>query len=249
MAFSRWQAFIQDAAGNVVPGALVEVRSEASGLLAALYSDRAGAVPLGNPFNADGSGFAAFHAAGGRYRIDATSGGFSSTFRNEPIGTAQEIDFVPGDAATRNVGTTAGTVAAGDDARFADPVATAAQYRALTTGRRIITDSVKDGIVGVALAISAGNVALNMESGIKFTLAMTANATLQNPTNAIPGKNFRIRIQQDATGGRTLALGSSYKTAGGTGIVLSTAANAIDYLDCECVTSAEIRAALSKGWA
>jgi hypothetical protein len=249
MALARWEASIVDAAGNVLPGALIEVRYESSGLLAALFSNRAGTIGLGNPFNADGAGLAAFFAAGGAYRVTATSGAISFTRRYVTVGTAQELDFVPGDAATRNVGTTAGTVAAGDDGRFTDPVATAGEYRALTADRRLHTTSVKDGLVSVALAISGGNVAMNMASGIKFTLAMTANATLQNPTSVIPGKSFRIKVTQDATGSRTLALGSQYKTAGGTGIVLSTAPNAVDYLDGECVSATEIRLALSKGWA
>jgi hypothetical protein len=248
MALARWQAPIQDAAGNVVPGATIEVRDEESGLLATLFSDRAGTVPLGNPFNADAGGFAAFFVEGGAYRIAATSGSFSFTWRYVAIGIAAEFDLVPGNSASLNVGTGAGTVAAGDDARFTDPIATAAEYRALTAARRLHTTSVKDGVVAVPLAIAAGNVAWNMNAGINFTLAMTGNATLQNPTSVIPGKSGRIRIAQDATGGRTLALGSSYKTPGGLGITLSTAANAIDYFDYDCIAANEIRIAHSKAW-
>jgi hypothetical protein len=246
MALARWQAPIQDAAGNVVPGATIEVRDEESGLLATLFSDRAGTVPLGNPFNADANGFAGFFAEGGAYRLTVTSGLLSSVWRYVAIGIAAEFDLVPGNSASLNVGTAAGTVAAGDDARF--NVASANQYRALTTGLRLSTDGVKDGLVGVALAIAAGSVAWNIASGIDFTLAMTANATLANPSGVIPGKRGRIKVTQDATGGRTLALGSQYKTAGGAGITLSTAANAIDYLDYDCVSATEIRLALSKAW-
>lgn len=95
MALARWQATIVDDAGNVVAGALVEVRRETAGTpLESLYSDRDGAVPLSNPVTADGEGFVAFHAAGGAFRIRAYATGFERIWRYVPIGTAQEADFV-----------------------------------------------------------------------------------------------------------------------------------------------------------
>lgn len=86
MALARWQASIVDGAGNVVPGATVEVRDETSGLLVALWADREGAEPLGNPFTADVDGFAAFFATGGEYRIDVSSGAFASGWRYVSVG-------------------------------------------------------------------------------------------------------------------------------------------------------------------
>ena len=93
MALARWQATIVDGAGNVQPGASIEVRSEVGGApLVTLYSDRAGTTLLGNPVGADADGFAAFHVAGGAYRITATKGGFSREWRYVPIGLAGESD-------------------------------------------------------------------------------------------------------------------------------------------------------------
>lgn len=93
MALARWQATIVDDTGNRLPGALIEVRREAVGAaLATLYSDRDGATPIGNPFAADADGFAAFHVAGGAYKITATSGAFSRVWRYVGVGTAAEID-------------------------------------------------------------------------------------------------------------------------------------------------------------
>lgn len=74
MALGRHQFFAQDGQGNVVPGAHVEVRSEASGSLASLFSDRAGTVSLGNPFDADSEGFAFFYVAGGAYKVRTYTG-------------------------------------------------------------------------------------------------------------------------------------------------------------------------------
>jgi hypothetical protein len=93
MALGRWQATIVDEAGNVLPGAQVTVRREVAGApFALVYSDRDGVTPIGNPFAADGEGFAAFHVAGGAYRITVTKAGFTRTWRYVAIGTAAEFD-------------------------------------------------------------------------------------------------------------------------------------------------------------
>lgn len=98
MALGRWQRTIADGEGNVLPGASVTVRRHVAGLpTPTIYSDRDGATPIANPFLADANGFAAFHAAGGPYRITATKGAFTQTWDYEPIGTAQELDSEDGE--------------------------------------------------------------------------------------------------------------------------------------------------------
>jgi hypothetical protein len=90
---ARNQFSCVDEAGNILPGATVEVRIETSGTpLAALFSDRAGVTPMTNPFNADGSGFAAYYVAGGAYQVKVTSGAFSRTLRHVATGRAAEFD-------------------------------------------------------------------------------------------------------------------------------------------------------------
>lgn len=98
MTLARWQATVTDDEGNVLPAATVEVRREVSGApLAALFSDRDGLTGMGNPFAADLEGFAAFHVAGGAYRITATSGAFSRVWRYVAVGLGAETDgVVPG---------------------------------------------------------------------------------------------------------------------------------------------------------
>lgn len=104
MAMARWQATITDAAGNVVPGAMVEIRVEGGGLVQ-VYSDRAGTAALGNPFAADSSGFAFFHAPGGSYRVRAYSGEFERVWRYVAVGLGAESDltYVPLDDNTPQV--------------------------------------------------------------------------------------------------------------------------------------------------
>jgi hypothetical protein len=124
--------------------------------------------------------------------------------------------------------------------------ATAAEYRNKTASRNYGSE-VWDALVVVALTDGA-TITADMNAGIDFEVTLAGNRTLGNPSNPKVGQRGRIQVKQDATGSRTLALGSSWKTAGGVGITLSTVANSIDYLDYDVVTSTHIRVALSKAW-
>ena len=87
MTLSVFQATITDQSGDVQAGAEVEVVNEATGLPATLYSTRGGAATT-NPMFADADGFAQFYTEQGEYRITATSGVFSKTWRYVRIGDA-----------------------------------------------------------------------------------------------------------------------------------------------------------------
>lgn len=114
MALARWQATIVDDEGNVLPAATVTVRLEATGNLANLKSDRAGASGIANPLTADPDGYAAFHVVGGSYKITAALGAFTREWRYVAIGTGAETDVAGG---VTRVHTAAGaaTVAATDE--------------------------------------------------------------------------------------------------------------------------------------
>jgi hypothetical protein len=120
--FARHQFSVLDAAGNVVPSAHVEVRKEVPGQpLAVLYADRLGTTPLGNPFDADATGFAGFFVSGGAYQIRAYTGPTGAPTSEAPlyryvaIGLSAEADTVA--TRTQRVVTAAGPVViAADDA-------------------------------------------------------------------------------------------------------------------------------------
>jgi hypothetical protein len=61
-----------------------------------------------------------------------------------------------------------------------------------------------------------------------YSLALTGNVTLANPTNLVAGQSGIIAVSQDATGSRTIAFGSYWKFTGGTAPTLTTTASAID---------------------
>lgn len=104
MALAAYQFTVVDDAGNVQPNASVAVLREIIGSPpAVLFEDRDGVTPLGNPFNAGVDGFARFFVAGGAFRITATLGAFSKTWRYVAIGTATEADvedFMPASGTT-----------------------------------------------------------------------------------------------------------------------------------------------------
>ncbi|NPU63392.1 hypothetical protein HL667_00080 [Bradyrhizobium sp. 83012] len=112
---ARHQFTVLDAAGNIVPSAHVEVRKEVPGQpLAALYADRLGATPLGNPFDADAEGFAFFHVEGGAFQIRVYTGPSGAPtfeaplFRWVAIGLNAEADTIA--SRTQRVVTAAGAV-------------------------------------------------------------------------------------------------------------------------------------------
>lgn len=105
MALPVFQRTITDEKGNVLAGASVRIRKETAGApLVALYRDRDGTQGESNPATADGDGFVRVYVADpGAYKITATSGSKSITWRHVPIGTAQEHNFDDIGALVQNV--------------------------------------------------------------------------------------------------------------------------------------------------
>jgi hypothetical protein len=80
--------------------------------------------------------------------------------------------------------------------------------------------------------------------GNNFSVTLTGNATLANPTNLTAGQTGSIAITQDATGSRTLAYGTNWDFSGGTAPTLTTTANATDVLAYYVISSTSIAATL-----
>lgn len=90
---------------------------------------------------------------------------------------------------------------------------------------------VAPGELVVPLA-DAPTIATDAALGEVFAVTLGGNRTLGNPTHLRDGQRLVWRLAQDATGGRTLTLGSMfYVNTGVTGsIVLSGSPNKVDYL-------------------
>ena len=100
------------------------------------------------------------------------------------------------------------------------------------TSIAIITDATFAGqVVGTPVTLTdATSIALDLATGNNFTVTLTGNRTLENPTNTVVGQTGQIYVIQDGTGSRTLAFGSNYKFSKGTAITISTSTSSVDLL-------------------
>jgi hypothetical protein len=95
---------------------------------------------------------------------------------------------------------------------------------------------------------ATGTITPDATASNNFSYVLTGNLTLANPTSPTDGQILNFRFKQDATGSRTLTCGSAFKFAGGTSPILSTAANAVDFMSCYYdATDATYSCSLLKG--
>ena len=95
----------------------------------------------------------------------------------------------------------------------------------ITVGSLTVTNS---ATAGTQTANATGATTLDFATYQNFVLTLTGNVTLANPTTEAVGQSGFIVLIQDATGGRTVSLGTDYETAGGAGLTVSSAASATD---------------------
>jgi hypothetical protein len=88
-----------------------------------------------------------------------------------------------------------------------------------------------NGFTVVALT-DATDVATDAALGNFFTVTLGGNRTLANPTNPTANQRAIWRVTQDATGGRTLALGTSFRLDPnfGTSLPLSSVPAKVNYI-------------------
>jgi hypothetical protein len=123
-------------------------------------------------------------------------------------------------------------------------VATAAEYRANTASRILDTAGVWSAAAPVALAYGA-TITPDFGAGFNFDVGtLTGSPSLANPTGKKAGQCGILRFVQDATGSRVVSAGSDYVGFP----VLSTGANAIDYVSYHVTTAGKVLCAmLQKG--
>ena len=108
----------------------------------------------------------------------------------------------------------------------------------------------KNQSVSPSALTSGATITVDASLSNNFKLVLGANATLRNPTGLTDGMVLNFRIKQDASGARTIVYDTMYKFPGGTPPVLSTAANAVDFMSCYYdSTDATLVCNMSKGYA
>jgi hypothetical protein len=122
-------------------------------------------------------------------------------------------------------GTAAGTAAQGNDSRItgAAPTASPTFTGTVTTARVVQTP---------VTVTYAATTTIDGTLGNHFRITLTGNLTLNLPTGLADGQRILVELVQDATGGRTLTLGSGWNvTTSITGaITLTTTASTRSYL-------------------
>lgn len=84
------------------------------------------------------------------------------------------------------------------------------------------------------LTSSSAHIAWNLNTVQVGFHTMTENTTLDNPSNMVQGGTYILVITQHASAAKTLGFGNAYKTAGGSGITISTGLGAIDVITFVC---------------
>lgn len=108
------------------------------------------------------------------------------------------------------------------------------------TASKIATPAAIWGAGSVTALTDASTIAVDLSTGINFSVTLGGNRTLGAPSNGKAGQSGIIRVTQDGSGSRTLAYNAAYKFAGGTACTLTTTAGHTDYLLYFYYTSSEI---------
>jgi hypothetical protein len=87
---------------------------------------------------------------------------------------------------------------------------------------------------------SGSSQAFDFQNYNNFIVTLNYNFTMSNPSTEAAGQTGFFVFKQDATGGKTVSLGSDFLTAGGAGLTLSSAANAIDVVPYVVAASGQI---------
>ena len=163
--------------------------------------------------------------------------------------TGDQTITLTGDVTGSGTGSFAATIAAGvvTFAKMATAaVATAAEYLSNTASKLISVAAAWAAAVPVTITFSTTQT-LDFSTFINGKITLTGNMTLQTPSNLKTGQSGCIEFIQDATGSRTLNMtNSSFVSAGGTDITLSTAANARDLIFYQILSDSKVLLSATK---
>lgn len=148
-----------------------------------------------------------------------------------------------GGAAALNVGTAAGTVAAGDDSRITGAAQKASNLSDLADKNAARTN-INQGLYTQTWAATTTFAPAN---GNVQTVTLTGNTTFGALTGLIPGATYVFIIVQDATGSRTGSFHTSFNFGADGNPTLSTGANKRDVVTGVAYSSTELLCSFKAG--
>lgn len=78
--------------------------------------------------------------------------------------------------------------------------------------------------------VDGASISWDVSTNQSAVVTLGGNRTLTNPTNAVAGATYRLKVIQDGSGTRTLTYGTAYKFPGAVTPVLTTTASGYDIL-------------------
>ena len=96
-----------------------------------------------------------------------------------------------------------------------------------TTNGQVVTGGVRGAITTLT---DATNISIDMDDNNNFTVEITANRTLSNPSNVVEGQTGFIEVHQDSSGGHTLSYDTNYRFVGGTAPTVNSDPDAVSIL-------------------
>lgn len=124
-------------------------------------------------------------------------------------------------------------------------VATTAEFLSNTASKLVSVATAWAAAVPVTVTFAASQT-LDFSTFQNAKITLTANITLNAPTNTKNGQTGCIELIQDATGSRTATWNAQWIFAGGTDPVLSTAANARDLLFYQVLSDGKVYGNVAK---
>jgi hypothetical protein len=91
----------------------------------------------------------------------------------------------------------------------------------------VVTGGVRGAITTLT---DATNISIDMDDNNNFTVEITANRTLSNPSNVVEGQTGFIEVHQDSSGGHTLSYDTNYRFVGGTAPTVNSDPDAVSIL-------------------
>jgi hypothetical protein len=94
--------------------------------------------------------------------------------------------------------------------------------------------------------VDAASIALDLSTGLNFSVTIGGNRTLATPTNPKVGQSGVIIVSQDATGGRTLSFGSNWKFSRGVVPAINAAAGSMTTIHYHVLSATQVLGSMSK---
>ena len=205
-----------------------------------------------NVDNAVGSGTRTSWAIG----IAGDRGATGGTGETGPQGPAGATGAAGPNSVSSSTATTLTGLLAGDGSLVG--VATIGAGLTLAAGQLattgVVMTTTSQSIAGVKtfsdamdLAVQAltdqASITIDSSQSNKWHVTLAGNRNIENPTNSVDGRILILRIQQDATGGRTITWGAKFRFNGDLStenVVLSTEGGRIDRIGFEYVASEDM---------